>query len=174
MRRGHRNLCFLLLIFFFFSPSAAIRHPSVGSGFWWPQRKWTIHGDRRVYSVPCFRPGIDPFIWHPSRTGKMPVYRAPCICSPILRDTTTSMAREPSAKPPHASFFGIAKRRTSSRYQSEGRKIFSFRTCFICLINFSLYQCPSHSIYKAHKSFLAAQNCSQNRSYKKLQLHKPV
>ena len=80
----------------------------------------TMHGDRRVYSVPRFQPGIDPFIGHPSRNGKMPVYRAPCICSPIHRDTTTSMTRGLSAKPPHPSFFGTAQRRTSSRYQSEG------------------------------------------------------
>ena len=64
---------------------------------------FSMHADRRVYSVPCFRPGIDPFIGYPSRTGKMPVYRAP------------------SAKPPHPSFFGIAKRRTSSRYQFQGK-----------------------------------------------------
>ena len=42
---------------------------------------FSIHGGRRVYSVPRFQPGIDPFIGHPSRNGKMPVYRAPCICS---------------------------------------------------------------------------------------------
>ena len=76
---------------------------------------FSMHGDRRVYSLPRFQPGIDPFIGHPSRNGKMPVYRAPCICSPIHRNTTTSMTRGPSAKPPHPSFFGIAKR-TSSRY----------------------------------------------------------
>ena len=82
----------------------------------------SMHGDRSIYSVPRFQPGIDPFIEHPSRTEKMPVYRAPCICSLIRRDTTTSyMARRPSAKPPHLSFFGIAKRRTSSKYQSKGR-----------------------------------------------------
>ena len=78
-----------------------------------------MHGDRRVYSVLRIRPGIDPFIGHPSRSGKMPVYRAPCICSPIHRDTTTSIARVPSAKPPQPSFFGRAKRRTSSRYQTK-------------------------------------------------------
>ena len=75
-----------------------------------------MHGDRRVYRVLRFQPGLDPFIGHPSRTGKMPFYRAPCICSPIHRDTTTSMAGGPSAKPPHPPFFGLAKRRTSSRY----------------------------------------------------------
>ena len=32
---------------------------------------FSMHGDRRVYSVPCFQPGIDPFIGHPSRNGKM-------------------------------------------------------------------------------------------------------
>ena len=84
-------------------------------------KSFSVHGDRCVYSIPRFQPGIDPFIGHPSRNGKMPVYRAPCICSPIYRDTTTSMTWEPSAKPPHPSLFGIAKRRTSSRYQSEGR-----------------------------------------------------
>ena len=83
---------------------------------------FSMHGDRRVYSVPRFQSGIDPFIGLPSRNGKMPVYRAPCIYSPIHRDTTTSMARGPSAKPPHPSFFSIAKRRTSSRYQSKGRR----------------------------------------------------
>ena len=31
------------------------------------------------------------------------------------------MALGPSVKPPHPPFFGIAKRRTSSRYQSKGR-----------------------------------------------------
>ena len=91
---------------------------------------WGIHpspyGDRRIYSVPRFQPGIDPFIGHPSRNGKMPVYRAPCICSPIHRDTTTSMTRGPSAKPPHPSFFGNAKRRTSSRSQSKGRELDRF------------------------------------------------
>ena len=80
-----------------------------------------MHGDRRVYSVPRFQPGIDPFIGHPSRNGEMPVYRAPCLWSPIHRDTTTSMTWGSSAKPPHPSFFCIAKRRTSSRSQSEGR-----------------------------------------------------
>ena len=82
-----------------------------------------MHGDGRVYSVPRFQLGIDPFIGHPSRNGKMPVYGAPCICSPIHPDTTTYMDRGPSAKPAHPSFFGIAKRRTSSRYQSEGRSL---------------------------------------------------
>ena len=80
-----------------------------------------IHRDRRVYSVPRFQPGIDPFIVHPSRNGKMPVYRAPCICLPTHRETTTSMAQGSPAKPPHPSFFGRAKRRTSSRYKSKGR-----------------------------------------------------
>ena len=42
-----------------------------------------MHVDKRFYSVPRFQPGIEPFIGHPSRIGKMPVYRAPCICSPI-------------------------------------------------------------------------------------------
>ena len=37
---------------------------------------FSMHGDRRVYSPPCFRPGIDPFIGYPWRTGKMSVYRA--------------------------------------------------------------------------------------------------
>ena len=82
---------------------------------------FSMHADRRVYSVPRFQPRIDPFIGYPSRNGKMPVYRAPCICLPIHRDTTTSMARGASAKPPYPSFFGIPKRRTSSRYQSKGR-----------------------------------------------------
>ena len=80
-----------------------------------------MHGGRRVYSVPRFQTGIDPYIGHPSRNGKMLVYRAPCICSPIHRDTTTSMTRGLSVKPSHLSYFGIAKRRTSSSYQSEGR-----------------------------------------------------
>ena len=71
---------------------------------------------RRTHITTHSQPGIDPFIGHPSRNGKMPVYRAPCICSPIHRDTTTSITRGPSAKPPHPSFFGIAKRRISSRY----------------------------------------------------------
>ena len=53
----------------------------------------------------------------------MPVYRAPCIWSPIHRDTTTFMALAPSAKPPHPSFLGKAKRRTSSMLQSKGRHI---------------------------------------------------
>ena len=82
-----------------------------------------VHGDRRVYSVTRFQAGIDPFIGHPSRIGKMTFYRAPCICKPIHRDTTTSMVRGPSAKPPHPSFFGKAKRRTSSRVQSQGRSM---------------------------------------------------
>ena len=82
---------------------------------------FSIHGNRRVHSVLHFRTGIDPFIRQPSRTGKMPVYRAPCIYSPIHRDTKTSMARWPSAKPHYPSFFGIAKRKTSSRNKSKGR-----------------------------------------------------
>ena len=85
---------------------------------------FSMHGDRRVYSVPRFQPGIDPFIGHPSRNGKMPVYRAPCIRSPIHQGTTTSMTKGSSAKPPHPSFFGKAKRRTSSRCQSKGRSYF--------------------------------------------------
>ena len=68
---------------------------------------FSMHGDRRVYSVPRFQPGIDPFIGHPSRNGKMPIYRAPCICSPIHRDTTTSMTRGPSANSPHFSHCGL-------------------------------------------------------------------
>ena len=82
---------------------------------------FSIHGDRRVYSVPCFQPGIDAFIGHPSRNGKMSVYKASCIWSPVHRDTSTSMTRGLSAKPPHPSFFGVAKKRTSSGYQSEER-----------------------------------------------------
>ena len=82
---------------------------------------FSMHRDRRVYSVPRFQPGIDHFIGHLSRTGKVPVYRAPCIRSPIHQDTITSMARGPFAKPPYPSFFGIAKRRTSSKYQSKVR-----------------------------------------------------
>ena len=58
-----------------------------------------LYGDRRVHSVPRFQPGIDLFIGNTSRNGKMPVYRAPCICSPIHQDTTISMIRGPSAKP---------------------------------------------------------------------------
>ena len=73
--------------------------------------------------LPWLRPGIDPFIGHPSRTRNMPVYRVPFIYTPIHRDTTTSMARGPSAKPPHPSSFSIAKRRTLSRYQFTGRNI---------------------------------------------------
>ena len=38
-----------------------------------------MHGDGIVYSVPRFQPGIDPFIGHPSRNGKMPVYRPPAF-----------------------------------------------------------------------------------------------
>ena len=52
-----------------------------------------MHGDRCVHRVPCFQPGIDPFIGHPSRNGNMPVSRASCICSPIHRATTTSMLK---------------------------------------------------------------------------------
>ena len=86
---------------------------------------WSIHpsscmGIDASIASPAFN--LDPFIGHPSRNEKMPVYRAPCICSPIHQDTTTSMALGPSAKPPHPSFFGVAKRRTSSRYQSKGRR----------------------------------------------------
>ena len=58
---------------------------------------WTVLGHRlqRLCSVPqeilytssfwflFKRPGIDPFIGHLSRTGKMPVYIASCIYSPI-------------------------------------------------------------------------------------------
>ena len=47
--------------------------------------------------------------------GKMPVYRAPCISLPIHGDTSNSMTQRLSAKPPHPSFLGIAKRRTLSR-----------------------------------------------------------
>ena len=80
-----------------------------------------MHRDRRAYSVPRFQPGIDPFIGHHSRNGKMPVYRAPFICSLIHRDTTTCIAGKSAAKTPDPAFFGIAKRRTSSRYHSKGR-----------------------------------------------------
>ena len=66
---------------------------------------FSMHGDRRVYSVPRFQPGIDPLIGHPSRNGKMPVYRAPYICSSIHGDTSTSMVRGPSARPPNPSFY---------------------------------------------------------------------
>ena len=34
-----------------------------------------MHGDRRVYSVPRFQHGTDPFIGHASRNGKIPIYR---------------------------------------------------------------------------------------------------
>ena len=87
-------------------------------------KSFSMHEDGE--SVPRFQPGIDPFIGHPSRNWKMPVYRAPCTCSPIHRDSTTSMNRGPSAKPPRSTLFGIAKRRTSSRYQSEGWPFSSF------------------------------------------------
>ena len=40
LRRGHRNLFFLLINFYF--PPAAIPHPSVGSVLWWPQHKWAM------------------------------------------------------------------------------------------------------------------------------------
>ena len=83
---------------------------------------FSMHGDRRVSSVPRFQPGIDPFIGHPWRNGNMPVYRASSICLPIHRDTTTSMALGPSAKSPHPFFFGKAKRRNSSRSQSKGKR----------------------------------------------------
>ena len=82
-------------------------------------KSFFMHGNGRVHSVPRFQHGIDPFIGHPSCNRKMPVYREPCICSPIHPDNTTSMTLGPSAKPPQPSFFGIARRRTSSRYQSE-------------------------------------------------------
>ena len=61
-----------------------------------------MHGDRRVYSVPCFQPGIDPFIGHPSHNGKFPVYRAPCICSQIHRHTAISMAEGQRTQTRHA------------------------------------------------------------------------
>ena len=32
---------------------------------------FSMHGNRRVYSVPRLQPEIDPFIGHPSRNGKM-------------------------------------------------------------------------------------------------------
>ena len=35
---------------------------------------FSMHGDRRIYSVPCFQPGIYPFIEHPSRTGKVHLF----------------------------------------------------------------------------------------------------
>ena len=59
-------------------------------------KSFSMHRDRRIYSLPRFQPGIDPFIGHPSRNMKMPVYRAPCISSLIHRDTTTSVTREPT------------------------------------------------------------------------------
>ena len=61
-----------------------------------------MHGDRHVYSVPRFQPGIDPFIGHPSHSGKMPVYRAPCICSQIHRYTAISMAQGQRSQTRHA------------------------------------------------------------------------
>ena len=62
----------------------------------------SMHGDRRVYSVPRFQPAIDPFIGHPSHNGKMPVYRAPCICSQIHRDTAIKMAQGRRTQTRHA------------------------------------------------------------------------
>ena len=61
-----------------------------------------MHGDRRVYSVPRFQPGIDPFIGHPSHNGKMPVYRASSICSQIHRDIAISMAQGQRSQTRHA------------------------------------------------------------------------
>ena len=51
--------------------------------------------------------------------GRCP-FIEPSAFSPIRWDTTTSMAKRPSAKPPHPFFFGIAKSRTSSRCQFKG------------------------------------------------------
>ena len=105
----------------------------------------SIYEDRRVYSVPHFQPGIDPFIGDSSRNEKMPVHRTPCICSPIHPGNTTSMARGPSAKPPHPSSFGIAKRRTSSRYQSKGRTLHNSNTVMLVVL-----ECT----YRKSRSFL--------------------
>ena len=99
---------------------------------------WGIH--------PSACMGIDAFIGHPSRNGKMPVYRAPCISSPIHRDTATSMTRGPSAKPPHPAFFGIAKRRTLSRYQSEGREERGVERCGSSLLDLKFKKVSGSSI----------------------------
>ena len=69
-------------------------------------------------------------------TWDRPVYRAPFICSPIHRDTITSMAQGPSARPPHPSIFGMAKTRISSRYQSKGKYMTRFTTQFITQLDF--------------------------------------
>ena len=61
-----------------------------------------MHGDRHVYSVPRFQPGIDSFIRHPSHNGKMPLYRASCTCSQIHRDTAVSMAQVQRTQTRHA------------------------------------------------------------------------
>ena len=75
---------------------------------------WGIHPSQCMGIDASKRPRLSTWaIGHPSCNGKMPVHRAPCICSPIHWDTTISMTRGPSAKPPHPSFFGNSKRRTS-------------------------------------------------------------
>ena len=65
------------------------------------------------YPNSIIRPGGRKTLWRISL-----FFCASCIFSPIHRDTITFMTRRLSAKPPHPSFFGIAKRRTSSRCQS--------------------------------------------------------
>ena len=44
-----------------------------------------------IHSVQSFLTGTRRLILSAHSHGKMPVYRAPCICLPIHRDTTTSM-----------------------------------------------------------------------------------
>ena len=93
----------------------AVIHPSTYSSFTLLRHSQThtwhrclghkfffINGDKPVYRAPVMQLGRCPFIESPA-------------FSPIRRDSTSSMYRRPSAKPPHPSFFGIAKRRTSSR-----------------------------------------------------------
>ena len=51
---------------------------------------FSMHGDTRVYSVPRFQPGIDPFIGHPSRNGKMPSIEPPASVVLVLRGRQVS------------------------------------------------------------------------------------
>ena len=83
-----------------------------------------IHGGERLYSVPLSQLGIRPIYRAPFRQLGKCLFIEPPVFLPIHRDTATSVAQGPPAKPPQPSFFGIAKRRTSSRSQSKGRSRF--------------------------------------------------
>ena len=94
----------------------AIRERSVGLFLVGMMQRITVPSQK----VPCTNSLIAPFAPFTLRchtyihtTGKMPVYRAPRIFSPIHRDTATSMAQGPPASLPTRLF--LAKPREGLR-----------------------------------------------------------